>query len=262
DVSLDWSQRKRLTNLAGALCQLGDFRAEVGNASCVVDYQKAIAIFKRAGENSGEAMAEWNLGNAYKDLSQIRDLEAAESAYKRSLDLLDPNDAWGRSKCIRQIGLLYFERLVQALERKESPEILENYAQIAEENYITALSICPAEASGELSEIHKKLGNLYLTTHLLKPARKHYELAAQLEDDIGDRFRAAGARFQLALTYCREAVEAQGQSQERGNLVRARAYAEAALRDYEYYGEHAASQAQVAEELLNNINQVLSELGH
>ena len=50
DISLNGTQGQQLSNLAGSLCRLGNFRAEVGNARCVIDYEKAIAIFKRVGE--------------------------------------------------------------------------------------------------------------------------------------------------------------------------------------------------------------------
>ena len=258
---IDELQRRQLTNLSGALSRLGGFRAEVGNAQCVMDYQRAIEIFKRANEKAGEALVEWNLGNAYKDLPEIQDFAAAEAAYRRSLDLLSPGDSWGRSKCIAQIGILYFEKFMQALDRDEPSDIVVKYAQTSEEHFMIALSVCPEQASNELASIHAALGNLYMGGGLLNQAREHFERTAQLEDRMGDRLRAGYARFYIALTYGQTSELEREPATRRANLERARAYAEAALRDFAHYGERVAPQTAAVKRLLNDINQGLSELG-
>jgi tetratricopeptide (TPR) repeat protein len=208
----------------------------------------------------GEAIAEWNLGNSYKDLSAIRDLDAAEAAYKRSLGLLDPNDALGRTKCIRQMGLVHLERFWEALKGKKPPEVYLTHARAAEECCYEALKLCPKDALNDLSPIHNTLGSLYLGVGELKNALEHFERRAQLEERIGNRYGAGATRFNMALVYCRAADEADKPSQQRAHWERARAYAEAALRDYESYGGHAAKDELDAEQVLDRINRSISEL--
>jgi hypothetical protein len=261
DAPLTELQRRQFRNFSSSLSRLGDLLAQVSNVACVETYKHAITIYKRIAEKPGEAMVEWNLGNAYKDVEEIKDFTAAEAAYRRSLALLGPNDNWGRSKCVREIGLLYFERLCDAIDNDEPQETFIKYAQMAEEHYLTALNLCPPQAWGELSAIHHRLGNLYLRGNLLNSAREHFEMMAQLEEKMGDRLSAGSARFHIALTYLHSTITEQEPAQQRANLERAKAYAEAALRDCTSYGEHAAQQVSAVEELLNEINQAIAGVG-
>ena len=50
---------------------------------------------QRIGDRAAEAVAAFNLGHAYKDLPALRDLDAAERWYRRSLELDDPRDRLG-----------------------------------------------------------------------------------------------------------------------------------------------------------------------
>lgn len=259
-ASLDNEQQYLLLSLATDVAQLGSLRAQTNNPTCVEDFQEAIANYKRLGNRVGEAIAEWNLGNAYKDVPNVRDFDAAEAAFRRSLDLHSSNDLWGRSKCIRQIGLVHYERFDEARQRGESSEILVRHIKAAQEHYSQALSLCPNDALPDLSLIHNNLGTLYSETGHLKNAREHYELSAQLEERVGNRHGAGDRRFNLAVTYGRAALLERDAPQKRANLERARAYAEAALRDYEFYGGRAASDEGNTRTFLNQINEILSAL--
>ena len=72
---------------------MGQVLREQGDAECVQQYLEAITYGRRIGDKQTEAIAEYNLGNAYLRLPAIRGLDAAEAAYQRSLDLRNPNDA-------------------------------------------------------------------------------------------------------------------------------------------------------------------------
>ena len=64
----------------------------------------------------------------------------------------------------------------------------------------------------------------------------------------------------LALMHA-QATERENQpSQQRASLLRARAYAEAALRDYQHYQGRAAEKEARAQGLLDQINQDLAKL--
>ncbi len=49
--------------------------------------KKPFDQYQRIGDTAAEAIAHYNLGHAYMDLPAIRDLDAAEAAYQRSLEL-------------------------------------------------------------------------------------------------------------------------------------------------------------------------------
>ncbi len=261
DASLDDEQRYWLRTLAASLENMGQILQEgAGDAECIQQYQECIRILQCIGDKAGEATAEYNLGFAYKDLLVIRDLDAAEAAYQRSLDLFDPKDAFKRSGCIKQIGTVHHERFRDARNRKEPAETWLRHAQAAEEHYLQGLRLCPKDALTVLGPIHNSLGNLYLEIGQLDNARKHYELDAQYEEKAGNRFGAGQTRFSMALMYAR-ASEKEGQLlQRRASLLRARAYAEAALRDYQCYQGRAAADEANAQRLLDKIDQVLAKL--
>ena len=104
---------------------LGHIFREQGDAECRDStIRKHQPWTDESATRQAEAIVEYNLGNAYKNLPAIRDLDAAEAAYRRSLNLCNPNDDLGRSKCINQIGMVHHGRFLDALQRKEPAETL------------------------------------------------------------------------------------------------------------------------------------------
>jgi tetratricopeptide (TPR) repeat protein len=260
DAPLDDKQRYTLRNLAMSLGTLGQILSEADDAECVKHYQEAVSILRRISDKQAEAIAEFNLGHAYKDLLAIRDLDAAEAIYQRSLDLRNPNDALNRSDCIKQIGMVHYERFREARKRKEPVETLLRHAQAAEASYIEGLRLCPKDALTSLAPLHNELGNLYQEVGQLDRARAHYEQSAQYHEKTGNHFRAGQTRFNMAVMYTQAAEREEQPSQQRAILLRAKAYAEAALRDYRQYQGHAAAKEVKAQGFLDRINQALAEL--
>ncbi len=111
---LDAHQHNCIRNLAVSLEAIGHILREQGSTNCVAAYQETIRHCQRTGDTAEEAVAHYNLGHAYLTIPAIGDLDAAECAYRRSLDLL-PNDTLERSKCIKQIAVVYYERLREAI---------------------------------------------------------------------------------------------------------------------------------------------------
>ncbi len=240
DAPLDDEQRNRLRTLACHCVYVGSNSSEQGDAECVQHYLEAISHAQRIGDKTDEAIAEFNLGHAYIALPAIRDLDAAEAAYQRSLNLCNPNDALGRSRCIHQIGMVHHERFNEARRRKEPAETLLRHAQAAEAHYLEGLRLCPKDALTDLAPLHNELGNLYHEVGQLDSAREHFEQSAQYEEKAGNYFGAGQTRFNMALMYARAVGREKQPSQQRAILLRARAYAEAALRDFQHYQGRAA----------------------
>lgn len=260
DASLDDDQRRQLEMLAVSIRALGNILFEERNAKCEQHYQEALGICQRIHDKVGDAAAEFHLCYAYMLIPAIRNLDAAEQAGQRSLDLCDPDDALGRAQCLRQIGLIHHEHLKDAARRKEPVKVLLRHAEAAEKRYLRALQLCAKDAVTELAPLHSSLGNLYVDVGQLDNARKHYELDAQYEEKVGNPFGAGQTRGNIALMYVRASRMENQLSQRRTSLLCARAYAEAALRDFQHYQGRAATDEAKTRSLLDDINQALTEL--
>jgi len=260
DSPLDDEQRNRLRTLAVSTETFGHILREDGKAECLQSYHESLKIDRRIGDAAHGATIEFNLGHAYKHIPAIRDLDAAEAAYQRSLDLWDPSDALGRSACIMQIGMVHHERFRDALEHGEPEWTLLRHFQAAEERYIEGLRLCPKDALTDLAPTHSGLGALYDGGGQLNNARDHYEKALQYYEKAGDRFGAGKTRFNIAVMYVRAAGNEDQPSQQRDFLLRARAYAEAALRDYEHYQGRVTDREAKTQGLLDEINQDIAKL--
>ena len=99
-AALDAGQRNRIRTLAVSLGALGHILREQNNGDCVKAYQDTIQYCQRIDDTAAEAVAHFNLGHAYMQIPAIRDLDKAEAAYQRSLDLRPANDAQGRAGTI------------------------------------------------------------------------------------------------------------------------------------------------------------------
>ena len=109
DAPLDAIQRNRIRTLAASLEALGSILHEQNSGDCVKAYQETIQYCQRIDDIASEAITHFNLGHAYKNIPAIRDLDKAETAYQRSLDLTPANDAQGRASTIFQIGMVQHE---------------------------------------------------------------------------------------------------------------------------------------------------------
>ncbi len=257
DAPLDDHQRHLLRTMAISVEVLGQIRRDEEKADCEQYFKEAIRIYQRIRNKMGEAVARLNLGHAYKGLPAIRDLDAAEEAYRRSLDLRAPNDALGRAKCIKQIGMVHHQRFLDARECKEPVEKLLGHAQAAEEHYLKGLQLCPPDALTDLAPQHHQLGNLYSEVGELDNARDHFEQAARYSEKAGDRFGAGQTRYNIALMYARASAPKELPPQQRESLLRARVYAEAALLDFRQFEGRAAEEEAKAHALLDEIERDL-----
>lgn len=258
DAPLDAGQRHRIRTLGVSLETLGHILMEQGSPDCVARYQEAIGHYQRIGDTAAEAVAHYNLGHAYLTLPAIRDLDAAEAAYRRSLELHDPDDALGRSRCIKQIGMVHHERFNEARGRGEPDAVVLRHARAAEEHYQQALALCPPSAVADLGPMHNQLGNLYQQVGQTEPAREHYERAAQYFEQSNDRYHAGFTRYNLAVMY-RDAAGRAAAPARRDLLQRGLAYARASLRDYQHYQGRAADREAKAQRLIDEIEGMLGE---
>ncbi len=164
-------------------------------------HQETIRHLRHIGDDTAEAIAHSNLGYAYMEIPAVRDLDAAESAYQRSLDLSDPQNTLNRSKCLQTISMVYQDRFEEARRQGGSEVALQLHAQAAVAQYRQALDLCPAiTARGPL---HNNLGLLYTALGQTERAREHYEQDVQICEQTSDRYGTGQTRVNLAIKYTR-----------------------------------------------------------
>jgi tetratricopeptide (TPR) repeat protein len=245
-AALDTNQRNAIRSLAVSLEQLAIILREQGKAECVIPSKEAINLSQQIDDRVTEAISAFNLGHAYKDLPALRDLAQAENWYRLSLELRDQRDQYGRGDCLSQLGLVACERFEEARAAKQLKTELLRYLNEAAQFYQQALEMFPANAPDRLAVTYNALGTIYGDVGDFDRALPHYREAIRFFDMMGDLYRAAGTRFNVALALMQV-----------GRLSDAAEYARAALRNFETYGQAAAADIQNTQQLLAMIEQAM-----
>ena len=241
--ALDGAQRNAIRSLAVSLEQLGHIQREQGQTDCAVAYEEAIPLCQRIGDRPEEAIIAFNLGHAYKNLPTIRDLAQAEHWYRRSLELREERDRFGRSKCYDALGTTAREQFKEARTDGKSKEELLRYLDAAAEYYHQALALTPPNALDDLAVTHNQLANTYSNAGDLHRALSQYRESFHYKEAAGNVYAAANTRFNVAVTLANA-----------GRLADAREYAYAALRNFQTYGDRAAEMIQRTQGLIDRLS--------
>jgi tetratricopeptide (TPR) repeat protein len=244
--TLNETQRNRLRSLAASLHQLGEIQRERGQPECVALYEQALSLDERIADDAAAAVCAFNLGNAYRSLQPLRDLDRAEHWYSRSLELRDERDSQGRARCIGQLGYIAYDRFGEALNAKAPEAELLRHLNAALELYLGALDLLPASAVDDLRVTHLQLGNIYASAGDRDTAHSHWHEAIHLAERGADHYGAGRIRFNLARSLALE-----------GRYSDARDYALAALRSFKPYGDGAGEDIERTQRLLSRIEQDL-----
>jgi tetratricopeptide (TPR) repeat protein len=239
-------QKNQVRSLAVSVELLGHIQREAGRAECVAAFMEALALKERIGNQPGAAICAFNLGHAYKNLPDLRDLSEAERWYRRSLDLLDPRDLLGRGKCTNQLGAVALERFQDARTAGRPEEELLVFLNDAVRWYHQALELLPEDAVGDLAVVHNQLGQAYREAGDLDRALPHYQKAIRYREAQGNLFGAAETRFNVALALA-----------SAGLFADALAYAEEALRGFASYGERAGADVAKTRRLIELIQKAM-----
>jgi tetratricopeptide (TPR) repeat protein len=249
-AALNDQQGLRIEVLAFALKGLGDVLREQGQPGCVAHYKEALELCQRIGDRPSEASVAYELGTAYKDTPGIRDLEAAERWYEYGLDLRDEADRRGRALLVGQLGYVHWERFNQARQagRPEAERL--THLNAALRAYHQALNLHRADEVGDLAVTHNQLGNIYADGGQLDSAVRHWQESIRYQETARDRYGAGGTRYNVARALA-----------QHGRFGDALLWAQAALRDFETYGDRAAADITQAQRLIAQIEQDLQAAG-
>jgi tetratricopeptide (TPR) repeat protein len=191
----DASEKNAVRTLAASLHQLSDIQREQGLAICVDGYQEALSLAQQLSDTQAANICAFNLGHAYKDIPEIRDLSLAAHWYQRSLDMSAKEDRMGRATSLGQLGSVAYERFRETEDANERRSHLSKAA----EYYQQALSLIPANAPRELAITHNQLGNILDDAGQLDAALHHYRESIRHKEAMQDRFGAGQTRRNAAL---------------------------------------------------------------
>ena len=240
------NDRNEVRILAVSLGKLGDVRRELLNCDCVTAYREALELMNVIDDRAGAAPCAFNLGNAYKDLKPIRNLDEAERWYREGLRFVPDEDVMGRARCIGQLGAVALERFDEALAARRPEVELRRYLRDALKAYNQVLAMLPENAFAELAVTRNQLGLTYGQGRDFERALTHFREAIRYMELSENRFGAGQARMNVAVVLA-----------ELGQLPDVREYALATLRDFESYGAGAAEKFQETKRLLDKIEQKL-----
>lgn len=220
----NWAPKERfaIRQLAISLQELGLNQYLRGLAVCVETYEEALELGERCGAVSVAAGCALNLGTAYKDLPEIRDLTAAERWYEASLRLTYEGDRIGRARCYGQLGHVARERYREAQQAKAPREECTAHLEASAGLYHQALELLPQNDFADLAIVFDSLGYVYKEADQLDTALHYYRNSIRCEEAQGNRFGAGETRYNVGLALAR--AERPSEALE---------WARAALRDFE-----------------------------
>ena len=193
------AERRSLNDLAIATGRLADILRQKEDALCVPLNEEAIAIYKLVEQKSSIAIRELNLGHCYKNVPSIRNLEAAEKHYRLAIDSYPENDTLARSQALAQISMTWLDAIDEHGENRPLPPKLQQKLDETIHQYENALEGLPADAQGDLANMHNNLANALRFDPIRRSeAVDHMRLAQRYAVAVGRYDEAAVFRANLA----------------------------------------------------------------
>jgi tetratricopeptide (TPR) repeat protein len=174
----------------------------------------------------------------------VRDLDAAERYAALGLDLLDEADHLGRARSLGLLGVVHYERFKESLRAGQPAAELRAHLTAALRAYLQSLDLFPATAVSERAGAHHHLGVLYGEGGEFDAAVRHFQEAVRYDEQQGDRHGAGVSRQHVADALL-----------QLGRFGDALLWAQAALRDFQAYGDRAAGQIAQVQQLIAEIEQ-------
>jgi tetratricopeptide (TPR) repeat protein len=245
--ALDGAQRNALRTVAACLGTLADIQRRQGSAACVETNHEALGIVEKIGDIAVQAITAFNIGHGYLEIAELRDLDQAQHWYEKSLQLRTPTDGVGRGRCLGQLGFVAYERYEAARKANGPAEQIFGLLTQAATLYEQALEMIPSRGVGDLGVTHTQLGNIYDDLGDTDSALHHYRQCIRYADEGGDKFSAGQGRFNVAVTLL-----------NLNRLPDARAYAQAALDNFQAFGERARAEIENTKRLIAVIDRKIA----
>jgi hypothetical protein len=234
--ALSDSDRYKIRALATSLGVFSQFQEDRGGAACIVGYRESHDLFLRIGIPQMAGGAATSLGDAYRSIEAVRDLDKAEEWYLAGRALYNPDDHVNHGKVLGQLALLARERARRSAESGQPHVVIEQLV-VAERHLRESLARLPPSAKRLRIAVRHQLADA-----LIARARIHGEGPTPLLEALAELGRAlrdaqnAGtahecASIRLGTARVLEAL---------GRRPAAAEYAAAAARDFAALGPTAA----------------------
>lgn len=228
EKELESVERQAIHAFMVSLHWLGEIRRKLGRVDCVPVYEEVFDLCERMGDNAGARACAFNLGNAFKELPALHDLDQAEHWFLKSLELHGETDWLGRGRCLGALGAVASERFFEVQATLQNKAEFIRHLSDALRLYHESLEVLPIDAVNELAVIHNDLGSLYGEVGDIDRSLHHLRKTLHFDEAHGELYGAALTRFNIANSLLRS-----------GRQADALEYAEAALLGFESYGERA-----------------------
>jgi tetratricopeptide (TPR) repeat protein len=238
-ASLTTDQRSRIRGLAVALVELGNILLAQEDPGCLPHFQEALSACQRIGDRAAEAQVAGTLGNVYLMVPGLRNLDEAEHWFQHNLSLRPDSDRLGRARTLNSLGHVALERFDDAQAAGEAQPGLLEHLNTALHSYQQALDLTPADDHEQRGLTEHQLGYIYGRVRETRQALRHYQQSLQHREARGDIFGAGQTRYNIALLLADD-----------GQISDALHYARAALHNYQQAGPGAADRADLARQLL------------
>jgi hypothetical protein len=239
----DEEEKNLVRNLAISFEDRAHIQHDQDLAACVDTYNQALLLEEQVGDPQSLASCLAGLAQAYLSVAEVRNLDLAESLYRRSFDLISKEDRLSRAACLSSLGAIALQRFQAARSATNTPNAT-RFLLVAEEYYEQALQLLPTNATRGLESVHYMLGRLYssATSYSLDSSGNSIDLSEYFEraifhlresvrcsETLRDRFKAAKTRYTTALLLYAKALL----NPAAHGFADAADWAEAALRDYQ-----------------------------
>jgi tetratricopeptide (TPR) repeat protein len=238
---LDGDYRNKIRNYIISLGDLAEIQMKRGERICIRSYVETIEICEKYGFLIEASSYSRNLGNVYRNLSEVWNLDQAELWYKHGLDTADDLDNLERGRCLISLGHVASERFLETIMVGRADE---KHFEAAEDFYLQALEAFPLNVANELAATHNALGVVYANAGKFEEALGYYQKAISHIDTIGDFSRAARFRFNVAINLANT-----------GRIPEALKYARYALEKFEACGQDAAKDVQETQDLIDKLEE-------
>jgi len=243
---IDASARDVLHSLAVSLTTLGNIQLQQRKSDCAHTFEEALSLMHRIGNKSSEATVCQNLGVAYMDVSNLRNLVTAEGWFNRGIGLLGKHDRLGRGIFLTSLGNVEYERFREARDSGYAKPVLIQHLNRALAFHEEALTTLPNDALPDLAASHNQLGLLYSDGCEHQKALSHFQEVIKYREMQKDYYGAAGTRVNIANTLARI-----------GRYANALEYARAALANFQHFGDRAAVDVTKAQQLIADIEKAM-----
>lgn len=245
---LDGEGRNRIRNYIVSLGDLARIQMKMCDTGCIRSYEEAIEKCKKYGFRTEAAAYYRNMGEAYRNLAEIQNLDKAEWCLRHGLEINNESDGLEYGRCLTTLGHIASERFLETL-KASRPE--KKHFEVAQEFYQQALDAFPLDAANELAATHNALGVLQANAGIFDEALRNYQEAIYYIDKLGDLYRAAWFRLNIAINLANF-----------GRLSDALEYAQFAMEKFKECGHFADKKVRDAQDLIALIEEKMNSSGN